>query len=278
MREIPSDPSRAGGTDAQLLSACRRGDTTAWPSLLDRYGHAIFFILLNRGLSRQDATNAFQTVCLLLANELPRLLDASTLPRWIVETTSRECVDASADHRLDDWCLDLLRDWDRRAGELRGDPGNAPPPDAMDAARTYFSVDGSRGDEPRGGITVVPTLVFDTMLTGGGAAERPDASDWRHLVYQAPPLSVDLQLQRGRRDRLVVTGKIRDTREARELSTSARILVVRGDTRLAGARCNGFGEFCLEFSADTELILQIDTNGVWAYIPLDRWPAARYTN
>ena len=266
--------------DAQLVAACLRGDDSAWPSLLDKYGHAIYSIPLQRGLSRWEAAGVFQTVCLLLANDLPSLRDASALPRWIVETTSRECTPLGLGPAMDAWCVQLLQDWGPRVSALREDASYEPPADAVSAAVTYFAAERMAADgiASRGGLTVIPALVFDTMLTVAGGSERSDGSDWRHLVYQAAPLSIDLQLQRGRVDRLFITGKIRDTREARQLSTSAVAAVIAGDTHITAARCNSFGEFFLEFGADADLMLQIEANGVWAYIPLDRWPAARFAN
>src|SRR5688572_8052969 len=105
-----SSPSLVAA-DAELVAACLRGDEAAWPSLLDKYGRAIYSIPINRGLSRWEATNVFQTVCILLANDLPRLRDAIALPQWIVETTSRECTPLGLGPAVDAWCVQLLQDW-----------------------------------------------------------------------------------------------------------------------------------------------------------------------
>ena len=266
--------------DAQLVAACLSGDDTAWPCLLDKYGHTIYSIPINRGLSRWEAASIFQTVCLLLAHDLPRLRDAGELPRWIVETTSRESTPLALGPAMDAWCLQLLQDWAPRVRALREDASYQPPADAVSVARTHFSAERIFTGEaiPGGGLTIVPALVFDNMLTIAGSTDWSEGSDLRHLVYQAAPLSVDLRLQRRRLDRLLVAGKIRDTREPRQLSTSALVVVTCGDSHVTAARCSSIGEFTLEFAADAELMLQIEANGIWAYIPLDRWPTARFAN
>jgi RNA polymerase sigma factor (sigma-70 family) len=77
-------------TDTELVSACVSGDEHAWSELIDRYNRLIFSIPLRQGLSREEATDVFQAVCLDLVAELPKLRDPQALPAWLIRTTARK--------------------------------------------------------------------------------------------------------------------------------------------------------------------------------------------
>jgi RNA polymerase sigma factor (sigma-70 family) len=82
--------SRGPRTDAELVSACLAGDEEAWGELIDRYSRLIFSIPLRQGLSRDDAADVYQAVCLDLVAELPKLRDPQALPAWLIRTTARK--------------------------------------------------------------------------------------------------------------------------------------------------------------------------------------------
>lgn len=82
--------NRAPRTDTELVSACLSGDERAWNALVDRYSRLIYSIPLRQGLSRDDAADVFQAVCLDLVTELPKLRDPQALPAWLIRTTSRK--------------------------------------------------------------------------------------------------------------------------------------------------------------------------------------------
>src|SRR5262245_63011305 len=77
-------------TDTELVSACLSGDEQAWRELIDRYNRLIFSIPLRQGLSREEAADVFQAVCLDLVTELPKLRDPQALAAWLIRTTSRK--------------------------------------------------------------------------------------------------------------------------------------------------------------------------------------------
>jgi RNA polymerase sigma factor (sigma-70 family) len=77
-------------SDAELVSACLSGDEQAWSELIDRYSRLIFSIPLRHGLTREDAGDVYQAVCLDLVAELPKLRDPQALPAWLIRTTSRK--------------------------------------------------------------------------------------------------------------------------------------------------------------------------------------------
>ena len=76
--------------DHELVAACLSGDEQAWSNLIDRYNRLIFSIPLKQGLTRDEAADIFQAVCLDLVAELPRLRDPQALPAWLIQTTLRK--------------------------------------------------------------------------------------------------------------------------------------------------------------------------------------------
>jgi RNA polymerase sigma factor (sigma-70 family) len=78
-------------TDAKLVRECVAGNEDAWAALLEKYKNLIFSIPVRRGLPREDASDVFQRVCLLLLAELPRLREPKALPMWLIRVTAHEC-------------------------------------------------------------------------------------------------------------------------------------------------------------------------------------------
>jgi len=76
--------------DAALIAACLSGDAAAWDALIERYEGLVFTCAVRMGLSRTDAEDVFQEVCLLLLNHLGDLRDTSRLAGWLTSTTKRE--------------------------------------------------------------------------------------------------------------------------------------------------------------------------------------------
>ena len=85
---------RDSRTDHELVAACLSGDQTAWHDLIDRYNRLIFSVALKLGLDRDEATDIFQSVCLDLVAELPRLRDPQALPAWLIQVTRRKVIKA----------------------------------------------------------------------------------------------------------------------------------------------------------------------------------------
>lgn len=79
-------------TDAELIAACLSGSAPAWDTLIDRYESLLFTVAICMGLSRPDAEDVFQNVCLLLLDHLGELRDTTRLSGWLVTTTKREAL------------------------------------------------------------------------------------------------------------------------------------------------------------------------------------------
>ena len=78
-------------TDEELVAACLEGSQPAWTALIDRYKHLIYSVPLKYGLSREDAADVFQTVCIELCANLPKLREAGALRGWLVTVASHQC-------------------------------------------------------------------------------------------------------------------------------------------------------------------------------------------
>jgi RNA polymerase sigma factor (sigma-70 family) len=72
--------------DAELLLACRRGDETAWNTLVDRYQRLIFTVARRAGLSEQQAADTLQEVFLTLFEKLDEIEQPEKIRSWIVTT------------------------------------------------------------------------------------------------------------------------------------------------------------------------------------------------
>jgi RNA polymerase sigma factor (sigma-70 family) len=78
--------------DKRLVRACCKGSQTAWSALIDRYKNLIFSVPIKFGLSRDDAADVFQAVCVELLASLPRLRESKALPKWLMQTSFHQCL------------------------------------------------------------------------------------------------------------------------------------------------------------------------------------------
>jgi RNA polymerase sigma factor (sigma-70 family) len=77
--------------DQMLVEGCLHGEPEAWSALVDKYKNLIFSIPVKQGFSADEAADIFQTVCLTLISELPRLREPRALPAWLIQTTAHKC-------------------------------------------------------------------------------------------------------------------------------------------------------------------------------------------
>jgi RNA polymerase sigma factor (sigma-70 family) len=78
--------------DERLVRECRKGNQDAWAALIDKYKNLIFSIPIKFGLSREDAGDIFQAVCLELLSGLPKLREPKALPKWLMQTSYHQCL------------------------------------------------------------------------------------------------------------------------------------------------------------------------------------------
>ena len=89
--EQVAPPSTPKWNDAQLVRGCLDGDQEAWSSLIHKYKNLIFSVPIKYGFSREDAADIFQTVCVELLAQLPKLREPRALPKWILLIATHAC-------------------------------------------------------------------------------------------------------------------------------------------------------------------------------------------
>ena len=85
------DSSRDHASDERLIGRCLKGDQEAWSALIDKYKNLIYSIPIKLGMY-QDAGDIFQSVCVDLLSELPRLREHRALPKWLMQTCYHKCL------------------------------------------------------------------------------------------------------------------------------------------------------------------------------------------
>ena len=90
-KEHPANSSLAHSSDDQLIGRCLKGDQEAWSALIDKYKNLIYSIPIKLGMY-QDAGDIFQSVCVDLLSELPRLREHRALPKWLMQTCYHKCL------------------------------------------------------------------------------------------------------------------------------------------------------------------------------------------
>ena len=90
-KEHPANSSLAHSSDEQLIGRCLKGDQEAWSALIDKYKNLIYSIPTKLGMY-QDAGDIFQSVCVDLLSELPRLREHRALPKWLMQTCYHKCL------------------------------------------------------------------------------------------------------------------------------------------------------------------------------------------
>ena len=77
-------------SDERLVAACLEGNEDAWSTLIDKYKNLIYSIPRKYGASPADAADVFQSVCLELFSELPRLRQSAALRGWLMTVTAHQ--------------------------------------------------------------------------------------------------------------------------------------------------------------------------------------------
>jgi RNA polymerase sigma factor (sigma-70 family) len=83
--------STTARTDRDLVDGCLKHREDDWNLLIDKYKNLVFSIPIRYGFSREEAADIFQSVCLDLIRELPKLRDPQALPKWLMQVTAHKC-------------------------------------------------------------------------------------------------------------------------------------------------------------------------------------------
>jgi RNA polymerase sigma factor (sigma-70 family) len=76
--------------DDRLVGACLNGDERAWSALIQKYKNLIFSIPVKYGAGQEDAADIFQSVCMEIFTELPRLRDPGAFRSWLITVTAHQ--------------------------------------------------------------------------------------------------------------------------------------------------------------------------------------------
>jgi RNA polymerase sigma factor (sigma-70 family) len=90
-RMAESRKSFDSSSDVRLVKRCLAGDAVAWNAILAKYKNLIFSIPVKQGFSPEDCSDIFQSVCVDLLNELPRLREPRALAGWLIKVTTHRC-------------------------------------------------------------------------------------------------------------------------------------------------------------------------------------------
>ena len=77
-------------SDERLVQACLDGNEHAWAALIGKYKNLIYSIPRKYGASPEHASDIFQSVCLELYSELPRLRQVAALRGWLITVTAHQ--------------------------------------------------------------------------------------------------------------------------------------------------------------------------------------------
>ena len=77
-------------SDARLIRYCLNGDDRAWAALIEKYKNLIYSIPIKYGASPDDAADIFQSVCVELLSELPRLRKRASFRSWLITVTAHQ--------------------------------------------------------------------------------------------------------------------------------------------------------------------------------------------
>jgi RNA polymerase sigma factor (sigma-70 family) len=86
-------------SDERLVKECLKGKQDAWDAMLEKYGRLIYSVPVRYGLSRDDAGDIFQQVCVQLLEALPSLREPKSLGAWLIKITAHGCFQWAARER-----------------------------------------------------------------------------------------------------------------------------------------------------------------------------------
>lgn len=78
-------------TDNDLIAKCLDNDALAWEVLVRRYQRLITSIGVKYRFAPDDIADVFQSVIMILLEQLPKLRHVTKLSSWIITVTVREC-------------------------------------------------------------------------------------------------------------------------------------------------------------------------------------------
>ncbi|MDX2032209.1 MAG: sigma-70 family RNA polymerase sigma factor [Blastocatellia bacterium] len=78
-------------SDSELIERCLNGEIGSWETLVRRYQRLVASITYKFHLTSEDAADVFQSVCVILFQQLSNLKQQEKLSSWMITVTVREC-------------------------------------------------------------------------------------------------------------------------------------------------------------------------------------------
>lgn len=75
--------------NASLVQGCRRGDTAAWNTIVDRYERLVYAVPIKEGLSIEEAADVTQETFATLMASLDRIRRPESLASWLMTVARR---------------------------------------------------------------------------------------------------------------------------------------------------------------------------------------------
>jgi len=88
-------------SNRRLVNECLAGSNLGWSALLAKYKNLIYSVPLRYGLDQEEAADIFQSVCMDLLQELPKLREPDALAGWLIQVTLHKCHRSRRQHRRD---------------------------------------------------------------------------------------------------------------------------------------------------------------------------------
>src|SRR5437762_2882236 len=82
-----------------LLALAGAGDERAWRQIVERYQRLVYATIRSFRIAPSEAEDVFQETFLRLHRHTLRVRDSRALPRWLIVTTRRLCLDLLAHER-----------------------------------------------------------------------------------------------------------------------------------------------------------------------------------
>lgn len=79
-------------TDKELVEACRRGDESAWETIVYKYQNLLYSIPLRAGLRKDLASDVLQDVFTTLFEKIETLEKPEFIRAWLVTTTQHKTI------------------------------------------------------------------------------------------------------------------------------------------------------------------------------------------
>jgi len=130
-----------------------------------------------------------------------------------------------------------------------------PPEHVMRYAQALYSL---HRPEPTGFKKLIAHLIHDTALVPQPAGLRAQGQTSSHLLYEAGPYYLDIQVeQEPRSERMSLVGQITPREDAAASTANLPVWLLERETLLASTLSNHFGEFQLEFPPTRSLLLRV---------------------